>query len=66
VDDLPANTGHSSLGRVAQVAAEAEVGRLVIVHIDPQIEDDSRFDVAAARGVFTDTTIGVDRMELQF
>jgi|SRR4051794_34913107 ribonuclease Z len=66
VDDLPANTGHSSLGRVAQVAAAAKVGRLVIVHVDPQIEDDNQFNLTAARQVFADTTIGVDGMELQF
>jgi ribonuclease BN (tRNA processing enzyme) len=66
VNDLPSSTGHSSLGRVAQVAAAAKVGRLVIVHIDPQISDDSSFDLTAARRVFGDTTIGVDGMELQF
>ena len=66
LNDLPANTGHSSLVRAAEVAAAANVRRLVIVHIDPQIEDDSVFDVSAARQVFADTTIGVDGMELQF
>jgi ribonuclease Z len=66
VDNLPANTGHSSLGRVAEVAAAAEVGRLVVIHIDPQIEDEGSFDLPAACRVFADTTIGVDGMELQF
>jgi ribonuclease Z len=66
VDNMPAKTGHSSLIRVAEVAAAANVGRLVIAHIDPQIDDDSAFDLAAARRVFTSTEIGVDGMELQF
>jgi ribonuclease Z len=66
VNNLPANTGHSSLMRVAEVAAAANVGRLVIAHIDPQIEDDSVFDLAAARQVFARTEIGIDGMELQF
>jgi ribonuclease Z len=66
VDDLPANTGHSSLGHVAQVAAAANVRRLVIVHIDPQVEDDGAFNLTAARRIFARTTIGVDGMELQF
>lgn len=65
-DNLPANTGHSSLGRVAQVATEAKVGRLMIVHVDPQIGDDNQFDLTAARRIFADTTIGIDGMELQF
>ena len=66
VNNMPANTGHSSLIRVAEVAAAANVGRLVIAHIDPQIDDDSVFDLAAARRVFANTEIGVDGMELQF
>jgi ribonuclease BN (tRNA processing enzyme) len=66
VDDLPANTGHSSLVRVAEVAAATNIRRLVIAHIDPQIKDDSVFDLAAARRVFANTELGVDGMELQF
>ena len=66
VDNMPANTGHSSLMQVAKVAAVANVGRLVITHIDPQIEDDSAFDLAAARRVFASVEIGIDGMELEF
>jgi ribonuclease BN (tRNA processing enzyme) len=66
INNLPANTGHSSLVRVAEVAAAADVGRLVISHIDPQIEDDSVFDLSAAHQVFASTELGVDGMELQF
>jgi len=66
VNNLPANTGHSSLFRVAEVAAAANVGQLVIAHIDPQIEDESMFDLAAARQVFSNVEIGADGMELQF
>lgn len=64
--NLPAITGHSSLLNAARVAAAANVGRLVLVHIDPLIEGDSAFDLAAARRVFENTEIGVDRMELDF
>jgi ribonuclease Z len=66
INNLPANTGHSSLVRVAEVAAAANVGRLVIAHIDPQLEDDSAFDLTAARQIFAQTEIGVDGMELEF
>jgi ribonuclease BN (tRNA processing enzyme) len=66
VNNIPANTGHSSLLRVAEVASAANVGRLVIAHIDPLIEDDSAFDLVAARRVFAHTEIGTDGLELQF
>ena len=64
--NLPANTGHSSLNRVVEVAAAANVGKLIIAHIDPQIDDDGVFDLAAARQIFANTDIGIDEMELQF
>jgi ribonuclease Z len=66
IDDLPSHTGHSTLIRVAEVAAAANVGRLVIAHVDPQIEDDRVFDLPAARRVFANIDLGVDGMELQF
>jgi ribonuclease BN (tRNA processing enzyme) len=66
INNLPVNTGHSSLFRVAEVAAAANVGRLLIAHIDPQIDDDSMFDLAAARRHFANTEIGTDGSELQF
>ena len=66
VNNIPANTGHSSLMKVAEVAASASVGRLVLAHIDPLIDDDSAFDLVAARRVFAKTEMGVDGMECQF
>lgn len=64
--DLPAITGHSCLLPVAQVAARAQVGRLVLVHIDPRRGDREPFDLAAARHVFPPTQVGDDRLELDF
>ncbi len=64
--NLPASTGHSSLIHAAEVATAAGVGRLVITHIDPLIEDDNVFDLAAARQVHANTEIGRDAMELTF
>jgi ribonuclease Z len=63
---MPAKTGHSTLLTVATIAAEANVGRLVIVHIDPLIEDASAFDIVGARKIFANTEIAFDGMELQF
>lgn len=65
-NNLPEITGHSSLPHVAQVAVAANVGRLVLIHIDPQMSDDSRYDLAAARRVFSNTQLGADGMELEF
>ena len=69
IDDCPEQaelTGHSCLNQVAKVAAKAGVGRLILVHINPLIEDDSTIDLSAARRVFPPTEIGVDRMEIDF
>ena len=68
-DDMPDQaelTGHSCLTPVAEVAAAAEVGRMVLVHINPLLTDDSDLDIASARKIFLRTEIGVDRMELEF
>ena len=59
-------TGHSCLTPVLQVAAAAEVGRLVLVHISPMMRDDAEMDVDRVRHIFPRVEIGVDRMELEF
>lgn len=68
-DDQPDQaklTGHSCLSQVAQVAAKANVGRLVLVHINPLLDDDSEIELSRARQQFANTEIGVDRMEIDF
>lgn len=68
-DDMPDQaelTGHSTLTPVVEVAAAAEVGRLVLVHINPLLDDDNELDLNAARKIFPKTEVGVDRMELEF
>jgi ribonuclease Z len=64
-DNRPTITGHSSLQAVAEVAAAAQVGRLVLVHADPQILD-SAFDFDAARRIFPHLEFASDRMEVDF
>jgi len=59
-------TGHSCLTKVAEVAAKAQVGRLVLVHINPLVKDDAELELKTARAIFAKTDIGVDRMELEF
>jgi ribonuclease Z len=65
-NDLPRVTGHSSLASAAAVAAAAQVGQLVLVHINPQIDDDAAFDLPAARAVHPDVELGRDDMQLEF
>lgn len=59
-------TGHSCLTPAVQVAAKAGVGRLVLVHINPLIEDDAEIDLKAAKKLFANMMIGEDRMEIEF
>ena len=62
--DLPAITGHSCLLPVAEVAARAQVGRLVLVHINPCAHGNEPFDLAPARQLFPHIEFGIDRLEL--
>ncbi|HEX5470920.1 MAG TPA: MBL fold metallo-hydrolase, partial [Lacipirellulaceae bacterium] len=61
-----AHSGHSSLLAVAEIAAAANVGRLLIAHIDPQLECDDEFDLVAARRIFANLEISLDGMQLEF
>jgi ribonuclease Z len=58
--------GHSCLDAVVRVAARAKVGRLLLVHMNPHLENDAEFDLTAARKVFPATELGYDGLELEF
>lgn len=59
-------TGHSHTTAVAQLARQAEVGRLLLVHINPLATGADPVDLASARAIFPQTTLGADRMEVEF
>jgi ribonuclease BN (tRNA processing enzyme) len=59
-------TGHSCTTPVARLAAAAEVGRLVLVHINPLSTADSAVGLPVARAIFPSTELGTDHMELEF
>lgn len=59
-------TGHSHVLAAAEVAAKAQVGKLVLVHLNPLLKDESEIDLDGARRAFAATEIGADRMELEF
>jgi ribonuclease BN (tRNA processing enzyme) len=65
-DNLPEITGHSSLPNVVELAVEAGVERLILTHIDPQIENDNVFDLATARSKFQNVMLGYDGLEVEF
>lgn len=59
-------TGHSCTTPVAQVAKAAGVGRLVLVHLNPQAAGDDPVGLETARAVFPATELGYDLMALEF
>jgi ribonuclease BN (tRNA processing enzyme) len=68
-DDLSewaAKTGHSHTTPVAQLARDAGVGRLVLMHIDPRRADDDPIDLQKARSIFPQTELAEDLMAVEF
>jgi ribonuclease BN (tRNA processing enzyme) len=59
-------TGHSCLTPVCEVAAAADVGLLILVHINPQADQDQPFDLDVGKRVFPNTVVGEDRMIVDF
>jgi ribonuclease BN (tRNA processing enzyme) len=59
-------TGHSCLAPVLQVAKLADVGRLILVHINPLANQADPFDIDSARAIFPATDIGRDAMVVEF
>ena len=64
--DWAEKTGHSCTTPVAQVARKAEVGRLILVHLNPLSVEDDPIDVDVAQAIFPKTQLGHDRMEVEF
>jgi ribonuclease Z len=65
-EEWAAKTGHSSLTPVAEVAAKANVGRLVLTHFDSLDDSDDPVDIATARRIFPATELGRDGLQLEF
>jgi ribonuclease Z len=64
--DFARLTGHSHTTPVVELARSAGVGKLVLVHIDPEREDDDPIDIAVARAVFPNTIVADDLMQVDF
>lgn len=63
-EEHAALTGHSCTTPVAQVAKQAEVGRLVLVHVNPLDETTDPINLDVARAIFSNTEIAVDKQEI--
>lgn len=59
-------TGHSHTTPVAEVARRAKVGRLLLVHIYPLVNEVDPIGLDVARRIFPATDIGQDLMEVEF
>lgn len=66
MDNTAELTGHSCISTVARIAAAAEVGLLVLVHVDPRLQQAADINLRAAQEIFPSTLLGVDRMEIEF
>jgi ribonuclease BN (tRNA processing enzyme) len=64
--DWARKLGHSHTTPVAEVARQAGVKRLVLVHFDPVSTADDPIGLDTARAIFPNTILGEDRMELEF
>lgn len=68
-DDARANlavrTGHSCASDVARVAAAADVGQLVVMHVDPTLDLDDPLGLPGMRAIFPQTDIGFDGMQIE-
>ena len=64
--DWARKVGHSHTTQVAEVARRANVGALVLTHLDPLSTADDPVGLDDARAIFPNTILGEDRMTLEF
>lgn len=59
-------TGHSWGSAVANVAKKAEAERLVLVHVNPVLNERDPIGMDKVKSIFPNTILGEDEMELDF
>ncbi len=64
--DWAAKTGHSHTTPVAQLAREAHVGKLILIHIDPERDQIDPIGIETARALHADTIVADDGYEFVF
>lgn len=65
-EEFAATTGHSCITPVAELARAADVGRLILVHLNPLSEEDDPVGLETAHAIFAATELGRDGMEVDF
>ena len=65
-EQLAKLTGHSCATPVAEVAAAAGVGKLILVHVDPMHDDESSLDCDSMRRIFPNITLACDGLEVDW
>jgi ribonuclease Z len=63
---MAVQTGHSHTTPVAELARDANVGRMYLVHIDPLNVSDDPIELETARKIFPDTELAEDRLVVEF
>lgn len=62
--DIAAMTGHSYASQVAEFAKSANIGRLLVVHVDATSREIDPVDIPAMQAIFPNTTLGTDQTTL--
>lgn len=62
--ELAHQTGHSVTSAVAELALQARVGRVVLVHVNPLLAGCDPLGLERARRIFPNMSLGYDLMEL--
>lgn len=63
--DWANHTGHTHATPLAELAREANVGRLIAVHLDPLDDSDDPIGIEGMRAIFPATTIAEDGMSIE-
>ena len=64
--DFARRAGHSHITPVAQLAAEAQVGRLILIHLNPLRPEWGEPELELAHPIFPRTEIAFDGLEIEF
>jgi len=64
--ELAEKTGHSYTSLVAQVALQAKVKRLLLLHFNPLAPAEDPIGLQAARRIFPNTDLATDYLEVEF
>lgn len=64
--ELAEKTGHTYTSLAAQIAVQAKVKRLLLVHFNPLAPNEDPIGLSTARRIFPNTDLAADYMEVEF